>query len=204
MKIFQAQHMVAAGGVCLCEDCARLSHKHGYGPTVARIIYLVCVQWEANLVSIKVDENLRDHFFEDNATMDRVRKRALAAMNDPKNHKTGEIAVQTITMSVTELAKSFIDNAWNSLEEEERADLRKRVAQTLSKNLQSGQLEPRLRETIMHFTVELLEKELEVRTEQIRAKVVAELEARWAEQVEKLVQTKVTQAIDKIRQEMLR
>jgi len=106
-------------------------------------------------------------------------------------------------MSITEVAKSMVDNAWNSLSEEEKADLRKRVAHALSKNLQSGQLEPRLRETMMNFVVGMVEKELEARTEEIRAKVAAEVDARWAEQIEKVVQAKVDQAIARVKQEIL-
>ena len=215
--------------VCTCSACSKSSTPQGWkdgGPMVAHIvthlIFLTCLEWEGHLITPQVDRGLLKEFeslgsvaldptaveairgkLASDGVLKRVHQRALAALNNPKQHKTGEIALQTVTMSITEVAKSMVDNAWNSLSEEEKADLRKRVAHALSKNLQSGQLEPRLRETMMNFVVGMVEKELEARTEEIRAKVAAEVDARWAEQIEKVVQAKVDQAIARVKQEIL-
>lgn len=91
---------------CLCPICSKVNSKHGYGPTVTRLIYMVCMQWEANLVSVKVNKDIVGDLLEDlaksfidnawntlDALMERVRKRAMAAMDDPKNNKIGEIAI---------------------------------------------------------------------------------------------------------------
>lgn len=97
--------------------------------------------------------------------------------------------------------RTFLDVAWQAITEEQRQDLTKRAYAEMMRSLNSGKLEPRIRELFVGYIGMHAEEELKRRSEDLRAKVAEELNAQWEKRVEEVVKALVDEAVAKIKAE---
>jgi hypothetical protein len=134
-------------------------------------------------------------------THDEVRKFILAGnYTIGKTEHCGELLMKVMDQKEV---STYLDIAWSLLTDDQKAELCQRFYTVMIKSLNAG-LEPRTRETILQYAMTLAEEELERRTEEIRAKVVEEIEARWSKVVEAVVTAKLADALAEVKARVVR
>lgn len=118
----------------------------------------------------------------------------------PESLKYKERFMEEITKEAT---RQFIDIAYTALSDDKKQELANRFHGSLVRAL-NGALEPRLKELVMQYAMGFAEEAIAKHEAELRAKVTAEVDARWEKMVESVVQGYLSKAVEKIRAEMLR
>jgi len=123
----------------------------------------------------------------------------------PVSYRIGGLVLETIEQIESEKVREFLGRIWDGLPQDRRELIAGHFELRVMKALQgSGPFEARVREQILSFVADLAEQEVAKRAAAIRAQVEAEVEKRWTDVVEQVVQRKLDAALSKIKAEMAR
>jgi len=99
-------------------------------------------------------------------------------------------------------ARFYLDVAWTLLTDEQREALAARAHKSVVRMLEAQTLEPRLREVVLGFAATAIAEQLQEHETQLLERVRREVDARWASQVEAIVEARVADAIKRIKAEI--
>lgn len=125
-----------------------------------------------------------------------------------RNGEHGNLAPKVenmINMAETARYEEYLSKAWDALDPQQQEIIKERFNKRVLKALEGGgSFEARTKEVILQKIAELAEHEVEKRLDQLRDRVIAEVEKRWADMVEQLVSKRLAEALSKVKAEMAR
>jgi len=124
----------------------------------------------------------------------------------PKQIRESEATVAAVIEKAEELKlRDYLDSAWSALSEDERAEFCARFNARILKAINGGggPLEARTKELVLLHVAKIADEVVSQRVEEIRAQVTKEVDRRWQETVEAVVTKMLSQAIAKVKAEMV-